>query len=126
MVNINLERIWETYRFLEAILAAADVFVQPSRTEGLPLAVLEAMAHGLPVVATGVGGIPEAIEDQESGQLVPPGDPGALADAVARVLESPETAGMLARRARERVEAEFSIGVMVERYAGLYAAVRRS
>jgi glycosyltransferase involved in cell wall biosynthesis len=111
---------------VDAILDAADVFVQPSRSEGLPLAVLEAMGHGLPVVATNVGGIPEAIEDEKSGLLVPPGDPEALAGALAQVLESPESAQSLARLARARAEAEFSIGAMVERYIGLYTAAKRS
>ncbi len=111
---------------VDAILTAADIFVQPSRSEGLPLAVLEAMGHGVPVVATKVGGIPEAIEHEVSGLLVPPGDPEALTNALAQLIECPEYAESLARTARARVEAEFSVGAMVEKYADLYARVMRS
>jgi glycosyltransferase involved in cell wall biosynthesis len=107
------------------ILASADVFVQPSRSEGLPLAVLEAMGHELPVVATAVGGIPEAIEDQKSGLLVAPGDSQALADALKQILDFPERAASLACGGRARAEAEFSVGTMVERYVELYKATGR-
>jgi glycosyltransferase involved in cell wall biosynthesis len=73
----------------EAVLReyeAADIFVLSSRWEGCPNVVLEAMAHGLPVVATAVGGIPELVEHEDSALLVPPGDPHALAAALARLL----------------------------------------
>lgn len=103
-----------------SVLAAADVFVHPSRSEGLPLAVLEAMGQRLPIVASRVGGIPEAIEDGRSGVLVAPEDPAALADALSRILDAPERAASLAREARARAEAEFSIDVMLSRYVVLY------
>jgi glycosyltransferase involved in cell wall biosynthesis len=102
------------------VFAAGDVFVQPSRSEGLPLAVLEAMAHGLPVVASRVGGIPEAVDEGKSGFLVPPGDPDALAAALARVLDAGDRGAALGQAARERAVAEFSVERMAERYRALY------
>lgn len=105
---------------VDALLDAADVFVQPSKSEGLPLAVLEAMAHGVPVVASNVGGIPEAIVDGDSGLLVPPNDSSRLAMALAGLLAEPERARQLGQRGRERVAAEFSVGAMVDRYIELY------
>jgi len=105
---------------VDRLLTAADVFVQPSRHEGLPLAVLEAMGHGLPVVASRVGGLPEAVEDGVSGLLVPPGDPEALARALAGLLAAPERVDALADAARTRAEAEFSVAAMTDRYRALY------
>lgn len=105
---------------VERVLEAADLFVQPSRSEGLPLAILEAMAAGLPVVATAVGGIGEAVEDEKTGHLVPPGDPDALADAVTRVLFSKDRGETLGEAGRVRVEEEFSVSAMAARYRDLY------
>jgi glycosyltransferase involved in cell wall biosynthesis len=87
----------------DEVLAAASVYVQPSRWEGVPMAVLEAMAMGLPVVATSVGGLAEIIEHGVTGLLVPPGDPPALADAILSVLDSPELAARLGAGARAEV-----------------------
>ena len=89
------------------VLAAGDVFVQPSRSEGLPLAVLEAMAAHRPVVATRVGGVAEAVLDGETGYLVPPGDPAALAAALDKVLSAPDRGAALGCAGRARVDAEF-------------------
>jgi glycosyltransferase involved in cell wall biosynthesis len=105
---------------VDTVFAAADVFVQPSLSEGLPLAVLEAMANGLPVVATRVGGIPEAIADGQTGLLVPPGDPAALAAALGEVLSARERATALGKAGRERATAEFSVKRMTDRYRQLY------
>ena len=107
---------------VETVLAAGDVFVQPSRSEGLPLAVLEAMGAARPVVASRVGGIGEAVRDGETGYLVPPADPARLADALRRVLEAPDSGAGLGARGRARVEAEFSIDAMADRYRELYRA----
>lgn len=89
-------------------LAAADVFVQASDEEGLPGAVLEAMAMGLPVIATDVGGTREAVNDGVTGLLVPARDAAALAAAVARLLDDPGLAARFGSFGRKRVAEEFS------------------
>src|SRR4029453_8125800 len=94
---------------LAEALAAIDVFVLPSLMEGHPLAVLEAMAAGKPIVATTVGGLAEAMEDGVSGLLVPPGDADALAEAVVSLLRDPERAARLGREARRALEERFSL-----------------
>jgi glycosyltransferase involved in cell wall biosynthesis len=103
-----------------ALLAGCDVFCLPSFVEGLPLVVLEAMAHGKPVVATPVGGTPELVVDGETGLLVEPGDAGALADALSALLADRERAARMGAAGRERVLREFSASAMVERVLGLY------
>jgi len=90
-------------------LAAVDVFVLPSLMEGHPLAILEAMAAGKPVVATRVGGNSEAVEDGVTGLLVPPRDPEALASAIAALACDPERARRLGRAGRRQVEERFSL-----------------
>jgi hypothetical protein len=84
-------------------MSAVDVLVHPSHAEGLPNVVLEAMASGLPVVASKVGGIPEVVQHGATGLLVTPGDPAALLSALIRICESPEWAGTLGRSGREYV-----------------------
>jgi glycosyltransferase involved in cell wall biosynthesis len=80
-------------------MAAGDVFVLPSLSEGLPTVVCEAMSCGRPVVATAVDGTPEIVRDGETGFLVPPRDPEALAGALARVLDDPALAARMSYRA---------------------------
>ena len=92
-----------------ARLAEADVFCLPSIYEGLPLAILEAMAAGLPVVATAVSGNPEAVEDGVTGLLVPPESATALADALITLLADPERRRAMGEAARARVAERFSI-----------------
>lgn len=104
------------------LLQALDVFVLPSLSEGLPLSVLEAMAAGRAVVATAVGGIPELVLPGETGLLVPPSDPEALARAILALLRDRDLAEKLGSLGRERVEEEFSLNGMVESYHGLYAS----
>jgi glycosyltransferase involved in cell wall biosynthesis len=89
------------------ILAGSDLFVLSSRTEGTPLAVLEAAALGIPIVATGVGGVPTMLTDGESARLVPPGQSGELARAISSLLADPQKGAALGRRARARVVRQF-------------------
>jgi glycosyltransferase involved in cell wall biosynthesis len=100
--------------------AAADVFAMPSLWEGFPLAILEAMLAGTAIVASRVSGIPEAVEEEVQGVLVPPGDVEALAGALARVLADPVLRASLANGARERAEREFTIDAMTDAYESLY------
>lgn len=99
-------------------LRAADVFALPSRTEGLPVALLEAMACGLPSVATRVGGTPEVLEDPESGWLVPSQTPSELGAALLEALGA--EAGARGAAARERVVARYSLDEVARRYVQLY------
>jgi glycosyltransferase involved in cell wall biosynthesis len=103
-----------------ALLAAADVFVHPSLQEGFSNAVLEAMAAGKAIVATAVGGNPEAIADGETGLLVPPGDPDALARGIVRLLEDAEAARRMGERARALAIARHDIRAMARRYEAVY------
>jgi glycosyltransferase involved in cell wall biosynthesis len=105
------------------LLASCDVFVLPSLWEGLPLSILEAMAANKPVIATNVGGTPEAITNGETGLLVPPEDPTALATAIQSVLHDPEFARGLAARGRAHVRQEFSVETMVSRITAIYEEV---
>jgi glycosyltransferase involved in cell wall biosynthesis len=100
--------------------AAADVFAMPSYAEGLPLALLEAMFAGSAIVASAVGGIPEAVRHDREAVLVPPGDAPSLADALGRLLTDASLRARLGAAARERAHAEFRIERMVERYERLY------
>jgi glycosyltransferase involved in cell wall biosynthesis len=101
-------------------LAASDIFVMASRWEGNPLAVMEAMASGLPVVSTAVGGVPDLVESGQHGILVPPGEPAALARAMEFLCRNPETRRSMGAAARERASREFSLEQMVEAYDALY------
>jgi glycosyltransferase involved in cell wall biosynthesis len=102
------------------LLASFDVFAFPSLFEGLCLAVIEAQAAGVPVVATPVGGIRETVVDGETGLLVPPRDPAALAAAIRRLLDDPDLAQRLAGEARRRVRERYSEQRMVGLTLGLY------
>ena len=99
-------------------LARAGVFVLPSRFEGLPMALLEAQAAGLPVVASRVGGIPQVVSDGENGILHAPDDDADLASALARVLDAPDRARQMGSAGQTRVLAGFGI----ERVRGLLHA----
>jgi glycosyltransferase involved in cell wall biosynthesis len=91
------------------LLSALDIFVLPSHSEGVSLALLEGMAAGLPVIATAVGGLPEVVTDGVNGLLIPPQDPEALAQALARFLDDPALAKKLGENARQHVNENFSL-----------------
>jgi len=102
------------------LLTAMDVWVMSSIREGLPVALLEAMAAARPIVATNVGGIPDAVHHGEAGLLVPPASPEALADAICQVLEDPAAAGKLSFAARRRAEQEYGIESVALRIEEVY------
>jgi len=104
------------------LLNAFDVFVLPSLGEGISNTILEAMATGLPVIATDVGGNPELVQPGATGTLVPRADPLALASALASYVDEPERLGSEGSRARERACRELSLARMVEQYDRVYAS----
>jgi starch synthase len=99
------------------------VLVHPARWEGFGLALLEAMLAGKPVVATRVSAAPEIVADGDTGILVPPDDPAALAEAVVALLDDPAQAAALGEAGLARARSEFSVARMAERTAAIYAAV---
>ena len=113
-------------RDVAGLLPLLDIFVLPSLYEGFGIAILEAMAAGRPVVATAVGGIPEVVVHGETGLLVPPGDPVALAAALHELLAHPERARALGARGRERAREKFHIESIVRQHETLYEACLRS
>lgn len=107
-------------RDIPGVLARAGLFVLSSQTEGIPLTLLEAMARGLPVVATRVGGVPEVVVEGETGLMVPPSDSEALAAGIRRVLADPGLGEQLGRAGRRRAEQRFDIRRMVGDYEAEY------
>ncbi len=108
-----------------AFIAAADVVVNPSDQEGLPVALLEALALARPVAATDVGGVSSVIHQGETGLLVPAGDPAALAEAVSRLLEDREMAAGMGKAGRALVEAKHGLATMVNEVEDVYRRVLR-
>ncbi len=106
-----------------AILQAIDVVVFTSRQEGMPFALLEALAMERPVVATNVHGLSEIIRDGETGRLVEPGASEAAAEAIVELLEFPDKARALGKRGRERVVSEFDRNTMIRRTVDLYESL---
>lgn len=106
-----------------ARLSKADIFVLPSYSEGMPIVILEAMASGLPIVATRVGGIPDMIADGETGVIVNPGCPNDLAEAIGRLVDDPHLRFTLGRKARELVQMRFDVNTMVDSLIQLYKEV---
>ncbi len=105
------------------LLPGCAVVVLPSWEEGIPVSALEAMACGLPVVATRVGGTPEVVEDGRTGLLVPPGDPRTLAAAVVELLRRPDYARTLGKEGREVARTRYDVSSMVRKTALLYQDV---
>jgi len=106
-----------------ALLNGADIFVHPSRSEGMPLSVIEAMRAGLPVIASEVGGLREMIAGGVDGELVPSEDPQALASQLERLLECPRERARLGSAARVSSDHRFGVDSMVEQYLQLYRAL---
>jgi glycosyltransferase involved in cell wall biosynthesis len=102
------------------ILSAIDVLVVPSLREGLPLTILEAMVAEKPIIATNVGGIPEAIKHRETGILIPPRDATKLAEAILDLLKDPVRCKKMGEKGKERALKYFDIGRMVKEYDHLY------
>lgn len=100
----------------------ADLFVLPSRREGIPVSVMEAMATELPVVATRVTGLPEIIDNGRTGTLVPPENGRLLADAIVRLTKKSDILGEMGLRGREKIEVEFNIELSVERLLALWSS----
>ena len=105
-------RSWIEPREVAELLDSAAVFALPSREEGLPVALLEAMAHGLPVVVTPVGGIPDLVRDPDHGRLVSPDDPEGLAAALGELLGDPTAARSTGAAARAEVESRCAVPVV--------------
>lgn len=104
-----------------SLIDRAAVFVLPSYKEGVPMSILEAMAHGLPVVATSVGGVPDIVQTEVDGLLVRPGDVAGLTAALERMLSDESLRRTLAQRARSRVIREASVEKVVEQLGTVYA-----
>jgi glycosyltransferase involved in cell wall biosynthesis len=109
---------WQTD--IAPTLARWDVFVLPSIEDASPIAVIEAMAAGLPVIATNVGGVPDIVEDGKTGLLVPPADPVALAESLARLLGDPGERQQFGLAGRARAREKFSQESMVSAVAAIY------
>ncbi|MBX9580760.1 MAG: glycosyltransferase [Gemmataceae bacterium] len=106
---------------LDRLLPAADVVVLPSFTEGLPNVALEASAAGVPVVATAVGGTPEVVADGETGLLVPPGDPAALAGSLLHLLRDPALRSRAGAAGQRRMRERFTFAAQAAAYLALFA-----
>ena len=104
------------------LLAGTDLFVLPSINEGMPLTLIEAMSAGVPVVATRVGGVPEVVAHDETGLLVPPQDPGAMAEAMLELLRDTGRARSMGRRGMQRARQQFRLETMVAAYQAVYDA----
>lgn len=117
---------WAGYVGHEQVLAemcAADLLVMPSLGEGFPNSLLEAMACGLPVVASSVGAIPEVVVEGETGFLIPPGDDAALAERVTRLATEPELRHRMGAAARQRVHARFTSAMVLPALDQTYASL---
>ncbi len=108
---------------IPAVLAAFDIFAMSSEREGMPISLLEAMSAGKPIVATRVGGIPEAVTDHVEGLLVNSGSPQAMADAIVEIASDPGLAAKLGQRASERAAADYSVAATARKLEQLYCTL---
>jgi colanic acid/amylovoran biosynthesis glycosyltransferase len=115
---------YQSQQGVRELLRHADVFVMGSFAEGLPVVLVEAMAAGVPVVATRIAGIPELVEEGKNGFLVPPGDPAAAATAVRRLLEDAELRNRFAIAGRVKVEREFNLNMEASWLAKILTSAR--
>ncbi|MBI4560759.1 MAG: glycosyltransferase, partial [Candidatus Rokubacteria bacterium] len=111
---------------LPRVYADLDLVLLTSANEGLPVSVIEAMAAARPVVATRVGGVPDLVEDGVAGLLVPPGNPGALAEAIVTLLADPERRRDMGEAGRKRVHPAFSASRLLADIDHVYSALLRS
>lgn len=102
------------------LLGQSQIFVLSTHYEGLPISILEAMRAGLPIVATNVDGVPEAVREGENGLLVPRSDPAALADALAKLIESPQLRKSMGEKSRRMYESEFGVDRMLAELDQVY------
>ena len=136
--KMDLHRLTTQYGLTESVrflgnrtdvaeyLQASDLFAMSSLWEGLPIALLEAMACGLPVIVTRVGGNPEVVEEDRSGILVPPGDDESLAQAILRLVNDPAKRARLSKAAYERIESKFGLKSFIEAHENMYATLYQS
>jgi glycosyltransferase involved in cell wall biosynthesis len=110
-------------RDVPEILSMLDIFVFPSLKEGLPMAVLEAMASKIPVVATSVGGIPKVLENGISGIIIQPKDSQSIADAIMRIIKNPDDTLLIAQKGFEKIRNDFLSGLMTNKYLNVYKAI---
>ncbi len=126
IAQAGLERIVTLAGFrsdLPRLMPGFDLLVHPAEREGLGLALLEAAAAGVPVVACAAGGVPDIVEHGATGALVAVGDAAALRAAVGRLLAAPDERARLGAAARARVERRFSVAGMVDAHVSLYERV---
>ena len=114
---------WLPHQQVRDLLSRTNILVLPSRWENFPLTLLEAMAIGVPILTTPVGGIPELVTDGENGLLVPPENPRLLGEAISYAMGNPDLMTGMAKRAREKVEANFSWGRIAEKYCAVYESL---
>jgi glycosyltransferase involved in cell wall biosynthesis len=120
----HVRRFVEPGGRIAELLPAFDIFVMPSRAEGIPTAILEAMACGIPVIATDVGGVHEVVEDEVTGRVVSPGNSQRLAAAILDVLQNPGLQAQLGASARQRALERYDTSICVERHVEAYELAR--
>jgi glycosyltransferase involved in cell wall biosynthesis len=109
---------------IHEILNSTDIFLLPSQREGLPTVILEAMSHGIPVIASDVGGIPELVQHGKTGYLAPPGDCDEFKDKLVHLIKNPQKRKLMGECGRRLVDSQFSLDLMVgsieQKYLELY------